>query len=187
LASFGVMPEEVTHVVNTHLHLDHVGWNTKLVDGVWTPIFPNARHIMPRVEVEINKAGLTPHGNPAWIDSVVPVINAGLADSVDPGFKVARDIRLVPCTGHSPGMLLVEISGGASGVIAGGDPLHHPLQVLDPRVNTGYCENPDESAASRHAVLNRCADEGWALAATHFYGPRIMHVCRSGDGFELAQ
>jgi glyoxylase-like metal-dependent hydrolase (beta-lactamase superfamily II) len=187
LANLGVKPNDVTHVINTHLHLDHVGWNTRLEEGVWTPTFPRARHIMPRVEVEINKAGMTPRGNPAWVDSIVPVIDAGLADFVDPGIRVAPDIRLMPCTGHSPGMLLVEISGGTNKVIAGGDPLHHPLQVLDPNVNTGYCENPDESASSRWALLARCADEGWAIAATHFFGPRVMQVRRAGEGFELIQ
>jgi glyoxylase-like metal-dependent hydrolase (beta-lactamase superfamily II) len=166
LAALGVQPEDVTHVINTHLHLDHVGWNTKLVDGVWKPTFHRARHIMPRLEVDLVKAGKWMR-HEVWhevnlrsiADSVVPVIDAGLADFVDPEFQVASDIRLLPCYGHSPGMLLVEISGGSKGIIAGGDPLHHPLQVLDPNVNTGFCEKPDEAAASRHAFLARCADK----------------------------
>jgi glyoxylase-like metal-dependent hydrolase (beta-lactamase superfamily II) len=187
LAAVGVKPDDVTHVINTHLHLDHVGWNTLLIDGVWTPTFPRARHLMPRVEVEINKAGATPHGNPAWQDSIAPVIDAGLADFVDPGFQIARDIKLVPCIGHSPGMLLVEIAGATNKVIAGGDPLHHPLQILDPDVNTGYCESPEQSAASRWALLARCADEGWAIAATHFFAPRVARISRAGDGFELRE
>src|SRR3974377_1406057 len=78
------------------------------------------------------------------IYSVLPIIDAGLADFVDPWFQVAPDIRLVPCYGHSPGMLLVEISGGSRGLIAGGDPLHHPLQVLDPDGNQGVWEIPEE-------------------------------------------
>jgi hypothetical protein len=82
-------------------------------------------------------------------------------------------------------MLLVEISGGSKGLIAGGDPLHHPLQVLDPDVNTGFCEIPEEAAASRRAFLVRCADEGWAMAPTHFFVPRVTNVLRVGDGFDL--
>ena len=194
LAALGVQPEDVTHVINTHLHLDHVGWNTKLVDGVWKPTFHRARHIMPRLEVDLVKAGKWMR-HEVWhevnlrsiADSVVPVIDAGLADFVDPEFQVASDIRLLPCYGHSPGMLLVEISGGSKGIIAGGDPLHHPLQVLDPNVNTGFCEKPDEAAASRHAFLARCADEGWAIAPTHFLVPRVTKVRRVADGFDLMQ
>lgn len=187
LAAFGVKPGDVTHVINTHLHLDHVGWNTHMIEGVWTPTFPRARHLMPRVEVALNKAGKTLRSNPAWSDSILPVIDAGLADAVDPGFQVAPDIRLLSCSGHSPGMLLVEISGGPGKVIAGGDPLHHPLQVLDPNINTGFCEDPDQSAASRWSLLSRCADEGWAIAATHFFGPRVMRVGRADQGFQLVQ
>jgi len=189
LAALGVQPEDVTLVINTHLHLDHVGWNTKLVDGVWTPTFPRARHIMPRLEVDLAKAGkMTAHveaNQRSIVDSVLPIIDAGLADFVDPWFQVTPDIRLVPCYGHSPGMLLVEISGGSRGLIAGGDPLHHPLQVLDPDVNTGFCEIPEEAAVSRRAFLVRCADEGWAMAPTHFFVPRVTNVLRVGDGFDL--
>jgi glyoxylase-like metal-dependent hydrolase (beta-lactamase superfamily II) len=128
LAALGIQPEDVTHVINTHLHLDHVGWNTRLVDGVWKPTFHRARHIMPRLEVNLVKAGkwMRHEVNLRSIaDSVLPVIDAGLADFVDPEFQVASNIRLLPCYGHSPGMLLVEISGGSKGVIAGGGPLHH--------------------------------------------------------------
>ncbi len=190
LASLGVQPEDVTHVINTHLHLDHVGWNTRLVDGAWSPTFANARHIMPRLEVDLAKAGkLMPleANDRSIVDSVFPILDVGLADFVEPGVQVAPDIKLVPCYGHSPGMLLVEISGGSRGVIVGGDPLHHPLQILDPAVNTGFCEQPDQAAASRHAILSRCADEGWAIAPTHFFVPRVTRVRRVGSGFDVVQ
>ncbi len=188
LAALGVKPDDVTHVINTHLHLDHVGWNTHLVNGVWKPTFTRARHIMPRLEADLAKAGkLKPMeaNDRSIVDSVFPIMDAGLADFVEPGFQFASDIRLIPCYGHSPGMLLVEISGGSKGLIAGGDPLHHPLQVLDPAVNTGFCEKPDEAAASRHDFLARCADEGWSIAPTHFFAPRVTRVRRVGDGFDL--
>ncbi len=190
LAALGVAPQDVTHVIITHLHLDHVGWNTRLVDGVWTPVFTRARHFMPRLEVGLARTGgLMPleANDRALEDSVFPIIDAGLADYVDPYDTIAPDIRLVPCYGHSAGMLLVEISGGDPGVIAGGDPLHHPLQALDPGVNTGFCEIPDQSAASRRAFLARCADEGWTIAPTHFFVPRAAKVRRAGDAFEVVE
>jgi len=194
LAALGVRPADVTHVIVTHLHLDHVGWNTYLADGVWTPTFTRARHFMPRIEVDLARAGgMMPlvANQRSLADSVFPVIDAGLADFVEPGDEIAPGIRLVPCYGHSPGMLLVEITGkingfgDAPGIIAGGDPLHHPLQVLGPDVNTGFCELPDQSAASRRAFLARCADEGWAMAPTHFLVPRVAKVRRAGDDFAL--
>ncbi len=190
LAALGVAPEDVTHVIITHLHLDHVGWNTRLVDGEWTPVFTRARHFMPRLEADLaRKGGMMPleANRRSLEDSVFPVIDAGLAEFVDPGDEIAPAIRLMPCYGHSPGMLLVEISGGAPGVIAGGDPLHHPLQVLDPDVNTGFCEIPEQSAASRRAFLARCADEGWTMAPTHFFVPLTAKVRRAGNAFELAE
>lgn len=188
LAALGVEADDVTHIVNTHLHLDHVGWNTRLSGEKWIPTFPRARHIMPRLEVDLVKAGkfLQLRANDlALEDSVRPIIDAGLADYADPGQKIAPEIRLIPCYGHSPGMLLVEISGGDPGVIVAGDPLHHPLQILDPSVNTGFCEQPAEAASSRRAYLDRCADEGWMIAPTHFFRPRVARVRRDGDAFDI--
>ncbi|MCC7348295.1 MAG: MBL fold metallo-hydrolase [Variibacter sp.] len=189
LTALGVEPRDVTLVINTHLHLDHVGWNTYLAGETWTPTFPNARHLMPRLEVELARAGtLVPleANERSIVDSVLPIIDAGLADFVDPWAQILPDLRLVPCYGHSPGMLLVEISGDSKGAIVGGDPLHHPLQLLDPGINTGFCQNGPEAAASRRAFLERCADEGWAIAPTHFFVPRVTRVRRSGDAFDVA-
>lgn len=189
LGALGVAPHDVTHVVMTHLHLDHVGWNTRLVDGVWTPVFTRARHFMPKMEVGLARNGglmKLEANDRALEDSVFPIIDAGMADYVEPYDVIAPGIRMVPCYGHSPGMLLVEISGGAPGIIAGGDPLHHPLQMLDPSVNTGFCEIPDQAAASRRAFLERCAEEGWTIAPTHFFMPRTAKVKRLGSAFDVA-
>jgi glyoxylase-like metal-dependent hydrolase (beta-lactamase superfamily II) len=189
LAALGVQPEEVTHVVNTHLHLDHVGWNTRLIDGIWCPTFSRARHIMPRLEAELVRGGgmMEQEANKrAMEDSVMPIIDAGLADYADPNEIIAPDMRLVPCYGHSPGMLLVEISGDP-GAIVSGDPLHHPLQLLDPDVSTGFCKKPDEAATSRRSLLARCADEGLIIAPTHFYAPRFSQIHRSASGFDLVR
>jgi glyoxylase-like metal-dependent hydrolase (beta-lactamase superfamily II) len=187
LAALGVHPQDVTHVINTHLHLDHIGWNTRLVDGAWKPTFSRARHIMPRLEAELAlSGGLMRHeaNERAITDSVLPVFEAGLADFAEPYASIAADMQLVPCYGHSPGMLLVEISG-QPGAIVGGDPLHHPLQMLDPDMNTGFCEQPEQAAISRRNFLSRCADERLIIAPTHFYAPRFSQVRRMDAGFEL--
>ena len=122
----------------------------------------------------------------AIADSVMPVIDANLADFADPDAGIAKDMRLIPCYGHSPGMLLVEISG-EPGAIVGGDPLHHPLQVLDPDVSTGFCQQPEQAAESRRRLLERCADEKLTLAPTHFCAPRFSQVRREGRSFDLAR
>lgn len=104
LAALAVRPQDVTHVVNTHLHLDHVGWNTRLVDRCWEPTFPRARHIMPRLEAELARCGglMKLEANECAIaDSVLPVIDAGLADFADPYMAIAPDMQLMPCYGHS--------------------------------------------------------------------------------------
>lgn len=186
LASFGVAPGHVTHVVNTHLHHDHVGWNTFLDGGEWRPTFPRARHLLPKLEVDAGAGGLPAWNGDAFGDSVAPIIAAGLAELVSPPYKVEPGIRLIAAPGHSPGMMVVEIAEeGRAGVLAGGDPMHHAIQVLAPEANTRFCENPERAAATRRALLERCADDGWMIAATHFCAPRAMRIRRNGDGFSL--
>lgn len=187
LAALGVRPEDVTHVVNTHLHHDHVGWNTTQRDGAWVPTFSNARYIMPRLEAEAGPGIMPPWNAGAFEDSVAPVLAAGLADLVDPPHRIAPGIAMIPAPGHSPGMTVVEVSDGAGGgVFLGGDPMHHCLQVFAPELNTRFCQDPAKAAATRRALLERCADEGFGLGAIHFYAPRILGVRRDGAAFAFA-
>ena len=187
LGALGVRPEEVTHVVNTHLHHDHVGWNTSLRDGAWVPTFPKARYIFGRLEAEAGP-GIMPQWNAnAFEDSVAPIMAAGMAELVDAPHTIAPGVRLLPAPGHSPGMMVVEISDGAGGgVFAGADPMHHPLQVFAPDLNTRFCQAPEQAAATRLALLGRCADEGFGLAAIHFFAPRVLRVRRDCAGFAFA-
>jgi glyoxylase-like metal-dependent hydrolase (beta-lactamase superfamily II) len=187
LAALGVAPGQVTHVVNTHLHHDHVGWNTRWDGAAWAPTFPQARHLMPRLEAEAGPAIFPPWNAGCFEDSVVPVLEAGLAELVTPPFQVAPGLRLLPAPGHSPGMLVLEVSDGqGGGVLAGGDPMHHALQLFAPALNTRFCQAPDEAAATRLALLERCADEGFGLAAIHFYAPRVLRLKRDGARFAFA-
>ncbi|WP_207539602.1 MBL fold metallo-hydrolase [Sabulicella rubraurantiaca] len=187
LVSVGVHPSDVTHVVNTHLHHDHVGWNTVQRKGNWVPTFPNARYIMPRLEAEAGPGIMPPWNAGAFEDSVAPVLAAGLADLVEPSFQIAPGLRVLPAPGHSPGMTVIEVSDGkGGGVFLGGDPMHHCLQVFAPELNTRFCQDPAKAAATRHALLERCADEGFGIGAIHFYAPRILRVRRDGPAFAFA-
>lgn len=187
LAALGVRPDDVTHVVNTHLHHDHVGWNTTQQDGAWVPTFPKARYIMPRLEAEGGPGIMPPWNEGAFEDSVAPVLAAGLADLVEAPYRIAPGITLMPAPGHSPGMTVVEVSDGmGGGVFLGGDPMHHCLQVFAPTLNTRFCQDQAQAAATRLALLGRCADEGFGIGAIHFFAPRILHVRRDGPGFAFA-
>ena len=187
LAALGVTPSQVTHVVNTHLHHDHVGWNTYLDDGRWRPTFPQARYLMPRSEAEAGGARTPDWNVGAFEDSVAPVIEAGLATFITPPHAIAPGLRIVAAPGHSPGMTIVEVADGkGAGMLVGGDPMHHVLQVFVPEANTGFCEDKQLAAATRHSLLARSADEGWTIGATHFFVPRALNVRRAGSGFALA-
>jgi glyoxylase-like metal-dependent hydrolase (beta-lactamase superfamily II) len=185
LSAAGVAPEQVTHVVNTHLHHDHVGWNTFYDGDQWKPTFPRARYLLPKVEVDAGASGLPAWNGGAFEDSVAPVLAAGLAELVTPLHQIEPGIRLIAAPGHSAGMMIVEVSDGGTSILAGGDPMHHAIQLLAPELNTRFCENPGAAAATRRALLERCADEDLLLAATHFCAPRAMRVRRDGDGFAL--
>lgn len=184
LASLGVWPQDVTDVVNTHLHLDHVGWNTLLVRPSWEPTFPRARYIMPRLEAELAHSGglMKCEANDRTIeDSVLPVIDAGLADFASRYMTVAPDIRLIPCHGHSPGILLVE-SSGAPGAIVGGDPLHHVAgarsrgehRILRKAATGGKITRQPSRALRRRRIDNR---------AGAFFRPAVLAGPTNGRRF----
>jgi glyoxylase-like metal-dependent hydrolase (beta-lactamase superfamily II) len=184
LGALGVERGQVTHVINTHLHLDHVGWNTELVNGSWRPTFPAARYLMPRRELAAGPSGAAGWNRDCFEDSIAPVVAAGLVRPVEPPHRVASGLTLVAAPGHSPGMMVLAVAdGGGGGVLVGGDPLHHPLQLLAPDLSTRFCEDTALAASTRRSLLSRCADEGWAIAATHLVSPRFLAVQREGNAF----
>ena len=187
LAALGVRPDDVTHVVNTHLHHDHVGWNTRQDGEDWVPTFTRARYLFPRLEADAG-GGIFPAWNgEAFEDSVAPVLAAGLVDKVDPPHRIAPGLTLRPVPGHSPGMMILEVADGAGGgAMLSGDPMHHCLQVFAPDLNTRFCQAPEQAAATRRALLERAADQGFALGCTHFLAPRLLRVRRAGTGFAFA-
>ena len=153
LAGIGVKPEEVTHVMCTHLHWDHVGWNTQLVDGQWVPTFPNAQYVMAKREYDHwdavyakekdNRANV--HAL-AFEDSVLPLIRAEKAILVEDDFELDHGVSLEPCHGHTPGHVIVNVtSNGQRGVFIG-DAIHHPMQVLFPDLSTRADSDMDDCA-----------------------------------------
>lgn len=188
LASVGVRLEDVDIVMCTHLHADHVGWNTQLKDGRWTPTFPNARYVMGQDELNHWQAEEAAHpgahNHNAYADSVLPVIEAGLAETVTDGFDLSKGMEIIPLRGHSPGQIGLELDGGGDGrAVFCGDAIHSPVQVFRPEWSSGFCHDPDQAAATRADLLDRAADEDLLLLPAHTRHAFGFRIRRDGGGF----
>src|SRR5262249_48164621 len=161
----------------------HVGWNTRLKDGRWVPTFPNARYVISRKDVEVGATTHEAHNREAYADSVLPVIEAGLADIVESDHRVHREIEdgiwLEDAAGHSPGNLVVNARRGGSRVVFTGDVIHHPVQIVRPDIPFFADENPAQACATRQRLLEQCADNGAVLYPAHFPDPPAGRVRRA--------
>jgi len=189
LESIGAGPQQVTHVVMTHLHTDHVGWNTVEQDGKWVPTFPKARYLVPKDEFDYWK-GLYDKGDKdvnqgSFADSVLPVLDAGLGDFMDGTAEVAGCLAPEPVPGHAPGMLSFRLrSRGEEGLFCA-DILHNAIQIVRPDWNDRYCLWPDKALESRAAGLKRACERGALLMPMHLGAPYCGYVRRQGDGYRF--
>ena len=188
LAGVGVHPEEVDFVLCTHLHVDHVGWNTKLLDGRWVPTFPNAKYIFSRNEFELWAAryekGETVPVPLVYEDSVLPIVEAGQAIIVEDTHQIDDGMWLEPAPGHTPGHVMLNLKSGEETALMSGDVIHHPLQLIRPDWSSRACEDPHLSAVSRTKMLESVADTNTLLCPAHFGSPTMGHVIsHATDGF----
>ncbi len=186
LEAAGAGPDKVTHVVNTHLHSDHVGWNTRLVDGQWLPTFPKARHFMPKADFDLFDAqyrgGNALASAGSFADSVMPVVEAGLVDFVEPGQIIADCLEVEPLPGHTPGQYGLRLrSEGQEGMFCA-DVFHSPIQIALPDINTAFCMQPETARATRHAFLTRMAERNALVMPCHFGAPYCGYIARRSDG-----
>jgi glyoxylase-like metal-dependent hydrolase (beta-lactamase superfamily II) len=183
LRAAGVAPEQVDYVMCTHMHADHVGWNTRLVDGRWVPTFPNARYVFARTEYEHRQRNWQRDGNAgygAFADSVLPVVETGQALIVDDGHDLDGHFTLQPAPGHTPGNVILQLqSRGERGVFCG-DVLHHPIQVSHPEWSAIFCEDRVQSARTRQQFVAAQADTGTIVLPAHFPAPTAGRI--RGDG-----
>jgi glyoxylase-like metal-dependent hydrolase (beta-lactamase superfamily II) len=192
LAAQGVKPEAVTHVMCTHLHWDHVGWNTRLVDGSWVPTFPNARYVMARREYEhwdavyARDRGKSDNIHAlAFADSVFPIMRAEKAVLVDDDFELDTGISLEPCHGHTPGHVVVNVaSNGERGVFIG-DAIHHPMQLMFPDLSSRADTDMNASRVTRRALIDKHADTGTLVLPHHFASPACGTIERAGEVFRF--
>lgn len=189
LTAAGFAPEDVDLVIITHLHTDHVGWNTRLAGGSWTPTFPNARYLTSRTEWEHwADFDMDEARSQMFRDSVHPVRDAGLLDLVDvaeDGTEVAPGIRLVPTPGHTPGQVAVELRDGAASAVITGDCIHHPVQLHDPAIASCVDADAEQAGRTRRRLLAALADTDTLLLGTHFPAPTGGLVVSEGDTYRL--
>lgn len=192
LAEAGVQPEDVDVVVNTHVHIDHVGWNTVLRDREWVPTFPNARYVFSQADFEFWNPlnGHERHGalvnQNMFEDSVAPVANAGLADPWEGDtFSLDANLTLELAPGHTPGLSVLRLESEGERAVFVGDLLHSPAQILHADWNSCFCEDQKMASASRRRILSRAADENELLVPAHLGGAHAAEVVRKGDEFDI--
>ena len=184
LRRVGIAPEAVDYVVCTHLHVDHVGWNTRLVDGRWIPTFPNARYLFSRREWEYWERETERFADdPYHEDAILPVIAAGTAEFVRDDHEIDSWVRLEPSPGHTPGHVNVRIRGGGMEAVMSGDLMHHPLQCAEPQLSSCFCVDREQSRRTRRAFLERHAESGALVMPAHFPAPSAGRIVAHGDAF----
>ncbi|CDY78519.1 Beta-lactamase-like [Caballeronia glathei] len=195
LAAIGVKPEEVDFVMCTHLHTDHVGWNTRLDNGRWVPTFPRARYIMGRVEYEhFNRMHQsnpeTPVNRGSFVDSVLPVVEHGLAEFVEMDHvferELGQDVWLSPACGHTPGHVFVHVGHehGDHAVLTG-DVIHHPVQFADPHLSNLADFDALQAYETRVGLMRRYADTRTKVLTGHFPSPTAGRIVSRGDEFRF--
>ena len=186
LAAAGFPAESIDTVLCTHLHVDHVGWNTRLVDGKWVPTFPNARYLMGRTEYE-HWSGVKDRPDMAHIlaDSVTPVVEAGLTTLVETNERICDEISLIPTLGHTPGHVSVMIQSKGEQAMITGDFMHHPCQIAHPEWSTLADSDPDQGIETRRRMFQRLAGTPVLIIGTHFAGATAGRLVTDGDSYRL--
>jgi len=173
--------ETVNAVVCTHMHVDHVGWNTMLVDGKWVPTFPRARYLLGRNEWAHWSAEAAGEQRQILDDSIQPLFDAKLVDLVPSDHRLSEEVRLVPTPGHTPGHVSVEIASKGELALITGDLMHHPCQIARPDWSSSFDSDQNRSRRTRHAFLAEAAERQALVIGTHFARPTAGRlVCDAG-------
>jgi glyoxylase-like metal-dependent hydrolase (beta-lactamase superfamily II) len=183
LAKAGVKPEAVDFVMCTHLHGDHVGWNTRLEGGRWVPTFPNARYIFSKADYDyFNAARPGDRHYPPMADAVRPIVEAGQASIVGNDFAIDDSVAIHPSPGHTPGHYCVHLTSAGKQAMLTGDLMHHPIQVNRPDWSSRFCFDPDHSRRTRQRFVEDHADRDVVIFAAHFPGPTAGRIVGTERG-----
>jgi glyoxylase-like metal-dependent hydrolase (beta-lactamase superfamily II) len=187
LRALGLGFDAIDYVFCTHLHFDHCGWNTRLVDGRWVPTFPRAKYVFHRREYEFwaaaSNQGDSSHGD-VWRMNCLPVVEAGQAVLVEDDFALDDTVWLTPTPGHSPCHCCVNIRSGGRRAVVTGDLMHHALQCREPEWSTIFCWDPLMAAESRRRFLGEVADTDVVLLPVHFPSPTAGRIEADGARFK---
>jgi glyoxylase-like metal-dependent hydrolase (beta-lactamase superfamily II) len=185
LEEAGFAPDSIDTVLCTHLHVDHVGWNTKLMDGRWLPTFPKARYLIGKTEFDYWRDEASPGDPRIFADSVKPVWDAGLVDLVDTDHRICEEVSLMPTLGHTPGHVSVRIVSRGEEALITGDFIHHPCQMARPDWSSSFDFDPPMSARTRHDVFGRLAGTPTLVIGTHFAAPTAGRIVCDGDVYRF--
>lgn len=190
LEAAGAGFDKVTHVIQTHMHADHTGWNTVLKDGEWVPAFPSARYLMPKTDFDYWKKTIEEKSDMAmdnsWSDSVKPVVEAGVVDFIDDDAgKILDCLTVEPVPGHTPGMLGYRLESEDEEAFFCADVFHSPVQILKPELNTAYCVLPEVARETRKRVLEEASERGTLLMPMHFGAPCCGYIRKTDQGYRL--
>ncbi len=184
----GFAPEAMHAVLCTHLHFDHVGWNTLQVNGRWVPTFPQARYLFGRREYQHwqhLKATGGYHHLDHLADAVEPIVAAGLAEFIDPDFALTDEISLIPTPGHTPGHVSVLIRSRGEEAVITGDLMHHPIQLALPTSPGNFDMDKEQGARTRLEFVRRFADRPALVIGSHFSDPTAGHIVSDGAAWKL--
>lgn len=183
LARAGFTLDDIDYVMCTHLHADHVGWNTRLEDGRWVPTFPRARYVFDAGELAYWEAQNAAKPIPAVVDSVLPIVAAGRAELVAPSHAIGDHLRLLPTPGHTPGHYAVLLGRGRDDAFLTGDLIHSPVQARYPALSMGLDVDRTQSGVTRRSALERLCDTDTLCCTAHFPSPSVGRIKRWGEGF----
>ena len=184
LAAAGFSVNDIDYVMCTHMHVDHVGWNTRLENGRWVPTFPKARYVFGQQEYDYWNAENAKKENPVYVDSVLPVIEAKRAEIVKNEHQIGDHARLLPTPGHTPGHLAFCFGKGSDEAVVSGDLMHSPLQARYPELSVNFDVDKAQSAKTRRSFLERFCDTKTLCCTAHFPSPSVGRIKRWGDGFK---
>ncbi|MGE0803698.1 MAG: MBL fold metallo-hydrolase, partial [Lautropia sp.] len=187
LQAAGAEPQDIDIVLCTHLHADHVGWNTRLENGTWVPTFPNAKYLCSdRDDQRFNpsrNAAIERERAMIYNDSVLPIAESGQLVLVSGNHEIDSRMIVEPAPGHTPGHVLLKLRDDGEHGLFSGDILHHVFQIFRPELNSSFCEDQQAARITRRKVLDYCVEKDALLFPTHFAAPFVVRVSRDAGGF----
>jgi len=184
LEAAGLSVDDIDFVMCTHLHVDHVGWNTRLENGRWVPTFPRARYVFAKTEYDHWAEQNVKTEVPPFADSVLPVVEAKRSDIVANDFAIGDHVRLLPTPGHTPGHVAFSFGKGKDDAVFAGDLMHSPLQTRYPELSPKFDVDPALAAKTRRSFLEHYCDTDTLCCTAHFPSPSTGKIRRKGNGFE---